>query len=271
MSCKVHFIAEHLEMWEPSDGQKQRLETLLIPWAEGQPKSKRLDQIQALADGELSMRTIDRCRKGEFVRVKSAEVIARVLGESLEALGVEYRVSTKHERGDGRQSADISNRVRDQWREAADMTMADLKPNARTIRMLASNVGKILDGKFDEASISDIRRVAAYRRALKLSRKLMQQFPQIKALLGEQYSNYGSKDFWNELCNNPLLELEVMDITLSQVRRARSLAHADSEEELRQADREAANGWARTHIRTNVATDSSSPHVDGRQFDPAMA
>ena len=99
----------------------------------------------------------------------------------------------------------------------------------------------------------------------------MQQFPQIKALLGEQYSNYGSKDFWNELCNNPLLELEVMVITLSQVRRARSLAHADSEEELRQADREAANGWARTHIRTNVATDSSSPHVDGRQFDPAMA
>ena len=188
----------------------------------------------------------------------------------MEELGVEYRVSTQRERGDGRQSADISNRVREQWREAADVTMADLKPNAKTFRTLASNVGKILDGKFDEASISDIRRFAAYRRALKLSRKLMQQFPRIEALLGEQYANYDSKDFSNELCNKPLLELEVMVITLSQVRCARSLAHAESEEELRQADREAANGWAECHIQTSGPADSTSSY-DGREFDPAMA
>ena len=33
-TCKLKFVYQRLETWGPSDKQKRRLETLLIPWAE---------------------------------------------------------------------------------------------------------------------------------------------------------------------------------------------------------------------------------------------
>ena len=278
-TCKLHSLRAFFEQWKPSVEEKRHLAASGIPWSSDQPKSVRLEQMRVPAThanngrGLISARSIVRALDGSFIRVRSANLIAGALGNSLEESRCEYRVTAEHQRGDGRESADdISHSLREKLGALADLTIKDFKPLARSLKAVKSSARSFHDGDLDsfEAIIPELRGLVAYLRAVKLSAHLRGQFPNgIKPDLGESFVDYNSAEFAKELRKKPLVELETMVITWDQVRASRDEAHA----EVRVGDRGAINQWARCHIRGHIQTHVSedSPYADGREFDPAMA
>ncbi len=265
--CKLTNLKEKLKHWTPTDKQRKSLEESGNPWVKGQSLSNLYSHIQHLTKPinsgtpAFSDKTVERARKGDWIRVENAEFIAAVLNMSLKDLGVEFRHRAA---GDGSASqpsaADASSRdwIREELGAVADVRIKEFAHSTEALEVLWTTVREGYNGKLEKfrADIEKVERIVAYRRARRLVAELQNRFAtKIKPNLEKQLKDISPKQFLGQLEEKSLLDLEVMHRQWVQLSSERAADH----KQVDRRDRKAVNEWAALHLRPVAQADPVPP------------